>query len=118
MASRLCCGFLLVLGAHVWGCGDALGPAGEFALTIDECEEIGGTPLFDPEDQRPLQLSCPQGLLYMGQFEEDFYGTEGGVCCGGSPSSKPASSEDESDEAATEDSPAEDTSPEDTGTEL
>jgi hypothetical protein len=74
-----------------WGCGDALEPGGEFALSIDECEEIGGTPLFDPEDQRPLQLSCPQGLVYMGQFDEDFYGTEGGVCCGGpSPSDEAA----------------------------
>jgi hypothetical protein len=88
MAWRLCCGLLLVVGGLAWGCGDALGPTGEFALTIEECEEIGGTPLFDPEDQRPLQLSCPQGLLYMGQFEEDFYGTEGGVCCGGPPSSE------------------------------
>jgi hypothetical protein len=109
MASRFCYGLVLVAGALVWGCGDALEPAGEFALTIEECEAIGGTPLFDPEDRRPLQLSCPQGLLYMGQFEEDFYGTEGGVCCGGPPPSESGSetsrggADDDTDDDGTRD---------------
>lgn len=52
-------------------------------LTIGECEELGGTPLFDPEDERPIELSCPDGLHFLGEFEEPFFGVEGGICCGG-----------------------------------
>jgi hypothetical protein len=52
-------------------------------LTIEECGEVGGTPLFDPADERPLAASCPDGLGFLGVFEEPFFGTDGGICCGG-----------------------------------
>jgi hypothetical protein len=72
---------LATLGALSAACGDGQDPANE-PLTIADCEDLGGTPLFDPDEQRPSELDCPQGLRFMGAFEEDFYGAAGGVCCG------------------------------------
>jgi hypothetical protein len=77
----LALGALATLGALAAACGDAQDPTNE-VLTITECEELGGTPLFDPDEQRPRELDCPQGLRFMGEFDEDFYGAAGGVCCG------------------------------------
>jgi hypothetical protein len=65
-----------------FGCGDAGDPAGALPLvTIAECRELGGAPLFDPEDERSLESSCPDGLAAIAEFDEDFYGSQGGICC-------------------------------------
>lgn len=68
----------------------ACGAAGEVDDTqlasIAECHGRGGSPLFDPDDGRPVELSCPEGLRFIGTFEEPFFGTDGGLCCGGSDS--------------------------------
>jgi hypothetical protein len=64
----------------------ACGAAGEVDDTqlssIAECHERGGSPLFDPDDGRPVELSCPEGLRFIGTFEEPFFGSDGGLCCG------------------------------------
>jgi hypothetical protein len=73
---------VLALAALAGACGSAGESADDLPLTISECEDLGGTPLFDPDDQRPSELSCPQGLRFMGEFDEAFYGDVGGVCCG------------------------------------
>jgi len=80
---------LLVLAASVvtlalgsFGCGGTDGPPGALPLvTIAECEQMDGTPLFDPEDERPLELSCPDSLDAIAELDEDFYGSPGGICC-------------------------------------
>lgn len=54
--------------------------------SIAECHERGGSPLFDPDDGRPVELSCPEGLRFIGTFEEPFFGSDGGLCCGGADS--------------------------------
>jgi hypothetical protein len=70
---------LAALGA----CGDA-GQLDETHLSsIAECLERGGTPLFDPDDGRPVELSCPEGLWFVGTFDEPFFGSDGGLCCTG-----------------------------------
>ncbi|HKO91577.1 MAG TPA: hypothetical protein VJU61_10515 [Polyangiaceae bacterium] len=64
------------------GCGDAVDPGGlGEPLTIAECQELGGSPLFDPEDGRAIEASCPQGLHFLGEFSEPFFGSDGGICC-------------------------------------
>jgi hypothetical protein len=80
--------FCLALGlsASLFACGSAregLSVNGQPLVTIEECGEIGGSPLFDPDDGRPVELSCPEGLSFLGEFEEPFFGTDGGLCCGG-----------------------------------
>jgi hypothetical protein len=69
-----------MLGTLALGCGDA--PGGP-PLTIADCQELGGSPFFDPEDERPIEMSCPEGLGYLGEFDEPFFGAEGGICCAG-----------------------------------
>lgn len=71
----------LVLGSL--GCGGAESGNGLPLLTIAECQDLGGAPLFDPEDERSITESCPDGLYFAGEFEEEFYGAEGGICCAG-----------------------------------
>jgi len=72
----------VALGSGSLGCGAAGDPEGPLPLvTIAECEEMDGAPLFDPEDERPLESSCPDGLEAIAEFDEDFYGTQGGICC-------------------------------------
>jgi hypothetical protein len=78
MAGIASAGFL---GALALACGEA-GPDGA-VLTIAECQELGGSPFFDPEDERPLEMSCPEGLGYLGEFDEPFFGADGGICCSG-----------------------------------
>jgi hypothetical protein len=51
--------------------------------TIEECRELGGSPLFDPEDGRSVEESCPEGLRFLGEFSEPFFGSDGGICCTG-----------------------------------
>jgi hypothetical protein len=70
---------LLTLALVTLGCGE--GGPGSSPLTIAECQELGGSPLFDPEDERPLETSCPSGLHFLGEFDEPFFGAEGGICC-------------------------------------
>jgi hypothetical protein len=50
-------------------------------LTLDECSERGGSPLFDPDDGRAIEDSCPEGLRFLGEFTESFFGEDGGLCC-------------------------------------
>jgi hypothetical protein len=71
----------LALGWGSLGCGAAEPEGGLPLVTIAECEQMDGAPLFDPEDERPLESSCPDGLEAIAQFEEDFYGSQGGICC-------------------------------------
>ena len=77
---------LLAALAVVGACGDAVDPGalGEPPLTIRECQELGGSPLFDPEDGRAIEDSCPEGLRFLGEFDEPFFGSDGGICCTGS----------------------------------
>jgi hypothetical protein len=56
---------------------------GSEPLTIAECQDLGGSPLFDPGDERPIEASCPGGLRFLGEFYEPFFGADGGLCCGG-----------------------------------
>jgi hypothetical protein len=78
---------LLTVLSLAFGCGEAVEPA---ALgdrppeTIEECRELGGSPLFDPEDGRSVEDSCPEGLRFLGEFSEPFFGSDGGICCAGS----------------------------------
>ena len=76
---------LLAVLALALGCGGAVEPGalGERPLTIRECHELGGSPLFDPRDGRALEASCPEGLRFLGEFSEPFFGSDGGICCGG-----------------------------------
>jgi len=75
-------GSALVLGLAALACGEADEVDGGLPMvTIAECEDMGGAPLFDPGDGRPVEMSCPDGLDAIAEFEEDFYGSEGGVCC-------------------------------------
>ena len=71
-----------VIGIIACG-GSELDPEAPPLLTIAECREVGGAPLFDPQDERPRASSCPEGLGFLGVFEEPFFGSEGGICCGG-----------------------------------
>jgi len=75
---------LLAVLSSALGCGDAveLGAQGP-PLTIGECQELGGSPLFDPEDGRAIEDSCPDGLRFLGEFDESFFGSDGGICCAG-----------------------------------
>lgn len=59
----------------------ACGPEDSAPLTIADCQQLGGSPLFDPEDERPIEASCPPGLAFLGTFDEPFFGSEGGICC-------------------------------------
>jgi hypothetical protein len=89
----------LAVGLGLLGCGGAgEAESGLPLVTIAECEEMDGAPLFDPEDERPLELSCPDGLDAIAEFEEDFYGSRGGICC----------TSPEADEAGSEGRPARD----------
>ena|SRR5688572_12942547 len=72
---------LLALGASALGCSGAATEDGLPLLTIAECQDLGGAPLFDPEDERPIQESCPEGLYFAGEFDEEFFGADGGICC-------------------------------------
>ena len=65
------------------GCGDAVEPGAMQPLTIRECQGLGGSPLFDPEDGRAIEDSCPEGLRFLGEFDEPFFGSDGGICCAG-----------------------------------
>lgn len=76
----------LALGAAITvvACAGAdLDPDAPPLLTLAECREVGGAPLFDPADERPRASSCPEGLGFLGVFDEPFFGSEGGICCGG-----------------------------------
>jgi hypothetical protein len=78
----------LLLGAAVLGpgcgqAGDHLAAGGLPLLTIAECRDLGGFPLFDPADGRPTEDSCPEGLRFLGEFDESFFGADGGICCDG-----------------------------------
>jgi hypothetical protein len=67
-------------------CGDAVesGALGDRPPeTIRECQELGGSPLFDPQDGRAIEDSCPEGLRFLGEFSEPFFGSDGGICCTG-----------------------------------
>jgi len=69
-----------------FACGDAveLGPLEDRPpQTISECQELGGSPLFDPDDGRAIEDSCPEGLRFLGEFSEPFFGSDGGICCTG-----------------------------------
>jgi hypothetical protein len=70
-----------VLGGGSLGCGAAEQEGPLPLITIAECEQMEGAPLFDPEDERPLESSCPDGLEAIAEFDEDFYGSRGGICC-------------------------------------
>lgn len=70
----------LVVGLALAGCGGELEDGLPFVM-IDECEAMGGTPLFDPDDERPAAMSCPEGMETIAELDEDFYGSEGGICC-------------------------------------
>lgn len=79
-------GLALALATWAVACGggnDGLSVNGQPLVTLEECRELGGSPLFDPDDGRPVQESCPEGLSFLGEFEEPFFGTDGGLCCGG-----------------------------------
>jgi hypothetical protein len=81
------------LGSGSLGCGAAGEQQGGLPLvTIAECEQMDGTPLFDPEDERPLESSCPDSLEAIAELDEDFYGSPGGICCT-NPDTEGASSE-------------------------
>jgi hypothetical protein len=71
----------LALGVASLACGGAERGDGLPLLTIAECQDLGGAPLFDPEDERPIQESCPEGLYFAGEFDEEFFGADGGLCC-------------------------------------
>lgn len=71
----------LALGVGSLGCGAGEQEGALPLVTIAECEEMDGAPLFDPEDDRPLESSCPDGLEAVAEFDEDFYGSQGGICC-------------------------------------
>jgi hypothetical protein len=85
MSRSTLAGALLVALSLVLGCGDAadLGAGDPQPLTIRECQELGGSPLFDPNDGRSIEESCPEGLRFLGEFTEPFFGSDGGLCCGG-----------------------------------
>ena len=75
---------LATLAAAAIACGGSeLDPDAPPLLTLAECGEVGGTPLFDPADERPEAESCPEGLGFLGVFDEPFFGSDGGICCGG-----------------------------------
>ncbi len=80
---RFCLSLGLAAAAACGGGHDGLSVNGQPLVTIEECRELGGSPLFDPDDGRPVELSCPDGLSFLGEFEEPFFGTDGGLCCGG-----------------------------------
>ena len=76
--------FVLVTGLVALGaCGDAGPLDGTQLSSVAECLDRGGAPLFDPDDGRPVQLSCPEGLRFIGTFDEPFFGSDGGLCCTG-----------------------------------
>jgi hypothetical protein len=83
VAASASCLAALALGAASLACGGAESGDGLPLLTISECQELGGAPLFDPEDERPLTESCPEGLYFVGEFDEEFFGADGGICCTG-----------------------------------
>jgi hypothetical protein len=62
-------------------CGDTSSLDGTPLLTLEQCSEQGGSPLFDPDDGRPIEDSCPEGLRFLGEFTEPFFGEDGGLCC-------------------------------------
>ena len=75
-----------MLAALAMGCGEAAdleGLDGRAPETIAECQASGGSPLFDPRDGRSIEMSCPEGLRFLGQFAEPFFGSDGGICCTG-----------------------------------
>jgi hypothetical protein len=72
---------LLALGLLAVACGAS--PEEAPPLSIADCKELGGFPLFDPDDERSVETSCPEGLGFLGEFSEPFFGAEGGICCGG-----------------------------------
>lgn len=78
----LCLG-ALALGVAAFACGGAEPGEGLPLLTIAECQDLGGAPLFDPEDERSISESCPDGLYFVGEFDEEFFGADGGICCAG-----------------------------------
>jgi len=89
-----------VVAAAAVACGGSeLDPDAPPLLTLEECDEVGGTPLFDPADERPQAASCPEGLGFLGVFEEPFYGTDGGICCGGPDAAEPEDSADTAEPA-------------------
>ena len=86
MARSTLAGALLVALSLALGCGDAADPValGDLQpLTIRECHDLGGSPLFDPGDGRAIEDSCPEGLRFLGEFTETFFGSDGGICCTG-----------------------------------
>ena len=82
-ALRALCLGALALGGASLACGGAETGEGLPLLTIVECQDLGGAPLFDPEDERPVAESCPDGLYFVGEFDEEFFGADGGICCAG-----------------------------------
>lgn len=79
---RPCWGLLLAVGLCACGGTELDGVGGVPLVTLEACHELGGTPLFDPGDGRPLESSCPEGLGLLGVFDEPFFGSDGGLCCG------------------------------------
>jgi hypothetical protein len=73
--------FFGVMVALACGGGDTESLDGTPLLTLEECSEQGGSPLFDPDDGRPIEDSCPEGLRFLGEFTESFFGEDGGLCC-------------------------------------
>lgn len=71
----------LALGLGALGCGGGAQDGALPLVTIAECEQMDGAPLFDPEDERPPEASCPDGLETIAELDEDFYGSAGGICC-------------------------------------
>jgi hypothetical protein len=75
-------GAALLWGLLALGCGNAMDDEAGFTLASSaECQQLGGAPLFDLEDDRPLDRSCPEGLVFLAAFEEEFYGDDWGICC-------------------------------------
>jgi hypothetical protein len=79
---RALVGLGLVLLGFGWGCAEVESD-GIPMVTIEQCHSLGGAPLFDPDDGRPVEESCPDGLYFLGEFSEPFFGSDGGLCCGG-----------------------------------
>jgi hypothetical protein len=76
------CAATLVWGSLTLACGGGVDTGSSLTLaSIAECRQLGGAPLFDLDDDRPIEKSCPEGLLFVAAFDEEFYGADWGICC-------------------------------------
>lgn len=64
--------------AGVLGAAVALGACGLRALSVEECERLGGRLVADPGDGSTSREGCPEGEARLGEVE---FGIEGGICC-------------------------------------